>query len=102
MTTSPPEIRTLFWQEICVKITMKRNYSQAYKDTFNQELVHIIIKAKEPLPITETGFKSIFLPMDHIIDCGSLVQMIQDELDQASQSQEWKAYQTEKRQLTLF
>ena len=102
MTTSSLEIRTLFWQKICVKITMKRNYSQTYKDAFGQELVHVTIKAKEPLPITKTGFKSIFLPLNHISDSGGLIQMIKDELDRAGQSHEWKAYQIEKRQLTLF
>ena len=93
---------TLPWQEVNIKITYESDYSQAVKAIQGYQLAHITIKAETPLPITKTGYRSIFLPDSEVEEAGGVIKLIRAELDKAAQSKERKHYKAERNQLKLF
>lgn len=50
------------WQGIQVKITYQPHYSDAVLKMYGYQLAHVTVEAETPLPITETGYRSIFIP----------------------------------------
>ena len=93
---------SMIWQNMTLSIRMKRNYSPIFQKVYGHELVHLTIKAKDKLPITSTGFKSIFLSMDQLIEAEGIVPFVDEVLNHAAQSSEWKKYYRKKGQLSLF
>ena len=57
---------------------------------------------REPLPISETGYKSQFLPAGEIENAGGVVTYVTRWLDTASRKPAWKAIERERRQGCLF
>ena len=90
------------WQGMNIKITYESDYSQAVKTTQGYQLAHIEVRHDSPLPITKTGYRSIFLPDSEVEEAGGVIKFIRAELDKAAQLKEWKAYKAEQSQLKLF
>lgn len=65
---------------------------------------HIQVASKDrvALPITETGYKSHFLPSDQITDYGDAVDYVLAWLDYESKSKSWKNAEAKTVQLSLF
>ena len=78
------------WQSIPIIIKYQPHYSQAVLKIMGYQLAHVQIKAEEPLPITETGYRSIFLPNQIVQQMGGVVSYVNAVLDEASQSKKWK------------
>lgn len=90
------------WQRIEIEISFKPDYCMAYKDQMGASLSHIGIKAGEPLPITRTAYRSVFLSLEEVEKAGGVILLVQKWLDEYSQSEEWKQYRNAKMQLSLF
>jgi len=60
------------------------------------------IPRKIRLPFTETGYRSHFLPIGTIEAAGGVEAYVREWLDFMAQSREWKRYEQESRQYTLF
>ena len=90
------------WQGMNIKITYKADYSKAVKNLQGYQLAHIEVRHDSPLPITKTGYRSIFLPDSEVQEAGGVIKLIRAELDKAAQSKEWKSYQAKQSQLKLF
>ena len=90
------------WHGIEIEISFKPNYSHAYKDIMGTSLSHIGITAGEPLPITQTGYRSVFHSSEEVEKAGGVIPLVQNWLDEYSKSDEWKKYVNEKSQLSLF
>lgn len=90
------------WQGIEIEISFKPNYSKAYQDIMGDTLSHIAIKAGEPLPITQTGYRSVFLSSEEVENAGGVIPLVQNWLNEYSKSEEWKKYVNAKSQLSLF
>jgi len=90
------------WQGIEMEISFQPDYSKAYKDQMAASLSHIGIKAGEPLPITRTGYRSVFLSLEEVEKARGVILLVQKWLDEYSQSEEWKQYRNAQMQLSLF
>ena len=85
----------LDWRGIIVDVTITF-------DWLNTGYHHIEFRADEPLPITTTGYRSHFIPMDQFDAFTDLEQLVRLWLDDAAQSSKWIKAQQDSRQLKLF
>lgn len=93
-------ILSIIWERIPITISYKPRYSEI---DFKQMVVsHIQVKADEPLPITETGYRSIFFfqVQAEIMPC--VKEHIIEMLNEKAATKEWKLYKKTKDQLLLF
>ena len=93
-TEKSEQIYSLEWDGISIEITYKKNYISGYD--------HIDVYASEILPITSTGYRSIFLNEDDIIEANGVVNYIERLLNQAAESKDWQTHKQERRQTSLF
>lgn len=93
---------TLPWQGIQVKITYQPHYSDTVLHIQGYQLAHIEVRANTPLPITQTGYRSVFLPEAEVQEAGGVVAYVYGLLTEAAKSKEWQEYVKQKNQLTLF
>lgn len=65
---------------------------------------HIEIESDDRvrLPITETGYRSHFLLAEEWAEFGDSVAFVVAWLNDAAKAGEWRAYEAERQQLTLF
>ena len=54
--------QTINWQGIEIEITYIESYSKSYERIYGYPLTNIELRAKERLPVTETGYRSYFSP----------------------------------------
>ncbi len=90
------------WQGIEISIFYQPDYSKAHKEIIGQAIAHIEVKANEPLPITKTGYRSLFLAFSEVEENGGAVLLVQKWLEEMAQSKDWKLYRKEQMQLKLF
>lgn len=86
---------TIVWQGINIQV----NYNPEY---FGCHTAHLELKASEPLPMTETGYKSHFAPKEHFDGYNSIIGYVEAWLDEESKKESWLAYTQAKQQMTLF
>lgn len=96
------EIYTITWEGIPITITYIENYFA------KAGVSHLSFKADEPLPLTETGYRSVWL-FEGQLGGKSPVEYVIDALNVESQAKKWIIYlkekqldDMEKRQLKLF
>ena len=65
-------------------------------------MCHIEVHCDEPLPLTETGYKSIFLAKGVLKDEHEVLSFVSTLLDEAAQSRVWQMHMADRRQLKLF
>lgn len=89
----------IIWQGI--EITLK--YTPHYSEHCDS-LLHIEIRAsnKEPLPISETGYRSHFFYSEKIYTLPEVEEMVKCWLDGEAKNKEWQNLQRKRQQLTLF
>ena len=92
----------LNWQGIAITVTYCPDYSKAVRQIQGYALAHLTIKSPTRLPVTETGYLSLFLPQSEVQEAGGAVTLVTQALDEAAQSKEWQGYLRESRQLRLF
>ena len=63
---------------------------------------HIEVMAEEPLPITNTGYRSIFLNPGIVERHGGAVAYVTAFLEEEAAKPAWKQVQASRRQLALF
>ena len=83
------------WQEIPVTITFE-------KKNWLPDLAHLQLEAGERLPVTETGYKSLFLSAEAVTEAGGAIAFVEGLLEEAARSPAWKDYCQKRQQLTLF
>lgn len=57
---------------------------------------------KAPLPVTETGYRSLFLPSGDIEEYGGVERYVLDWIEGSSKSLAWREYEAQGNQLSLF
>jgi hypothetical protein len=96
----------LTWQGIVIEVRYDPDWLASYRDTYGHALAHLEIEsispAKEPLPMTETGYRSWFGAPADVESDGGPAEFVRLWLDHEARSDSWKAAQAERRQLTLF
>ena len=98
------QVLDIVWENISIEISYNSDWSNAYRDIYGHAMAHLEIRsnAGERLPITDTGYRSLFLPVPTIEEQGGPITLIQEWLNEASQSAEWKTYVESNKQLSLF
>jgi hypothetical protein len=69
---------------------------------FGGVISHLVVRSEEPNPITETGYCSHFVPCGEIESYGGALAFVEQWLEEASHSEEWRGYVSGKQQLSLF
>ena len=63
---------------------------------------HLQFRAKERLPISDTGYKSIYLSSEAIEKAGGVKAFAIGLLDEAAQTPHWQRHAAARKQLSLF
>jgi hypothetical protein len=96
----------LTWNGIVIEVRYDADWLESYRETYGYPLAHLEIEsinpAKEPLPMTETGYRSWFGAPADVDAEGAPVEFVRLWLEHDARSDLWKAAQAERRQLTLF
>lgn len=94
------------WQGITIEISYEPSWSPAMDSCYGRQMAHLQLQAVAPenamLPVTETGYRSHFVPHAEVIEAGGAIAYVRDWLDDAAQSPAWKDAQDRARQLALF
>jgi hypothetical protein len=85
------EKHTIVWRGITVEIT-----STAAKFGMTDH-IELRSEGRTPLPVTETGYRSNFLPLGHVSAHGGAVAFVTAWLDHEAARTDWKGAQ-----LSLF
>ena len=90
-----PKTVDFTWNGIAITVSITHNW-------LHTDHHHIELRADQPLPVTSTGYRSLFLPIDESRRFKSLEEVLKHWLDDAANSKEWIKAQEEQRQLKLF
>ncbi|MBK7870736.1 MAG: hypothetical protein IPJ74_08630 [Saprospiraceae bacterium] len=93
---------SFMWQDIPIQVSYCPDYSEEIKKIQGYMLAHIEVNADTRLPITETGYRSIWLSDAEVQEQGGAVALVRLFLDTAAKEKEWQDYMKEKKQLSLF
>jgi hypothetical protein len=93
------------WNSIEVEIAHEPCWMDL-QEFYGSPLAHIEVRSVKPksakLPVTETGYRSHFVPNAAIIEAGGPIEYACAWLDAAAQSPAWKDAQERDRQLVLL
>ena len=99
-------VERLDWQGVTVSVTYEANWLGMSKELSPFATAHLEIAAveppKQPLPVTETGYRSHFIARGIVEQAGGPVAFARAWLDQAAKAPAWKRQQEASRQLCLF
>ena len=90
------ETFNVVWRGINLEIRHKENWVAGF------DHIEVINKDRVMLPITETGYRSLFILPERISEYGTPVEYVITWLDHEAQSESWKRLEAEKCQLSLF
>jgi hypothetical protein len=86
---------TLIWAERSIAVSHQVNWLRS-------GYWHIELRCADQLPVTQTGYRSIFVPQADFADETAIKDFVTRLLDEAAVSPAWQAYLVASRQLTLF
>ncbi len=95
---------TLDWEGFALSINYCPDWSPSFREIYRSPLAHLEIRSidSQPLPITETGYRSHFTNAELIEAEGGPVAFAQAWLNDVAQSPQWKAAKAKRQQLSLF
>lgn len=96
------EIFTLNWEGIALSINWCPVWFAMADGSVSTAHLEISSDARVPLPVTETGYRSIFLPAEQVEAFGGPVAYVQALLDQEAASDAWQEHLEASRQPSLF
>lgn len=93
-------ISLIHWQGIAIEVI----YTPVWFASISDETVvsHIAIRADERLPLTETGYRSMFFYQKKSKIWGRVEPVVEELLNEAAQKKAWKEYAKDRQQLKLF
>jgi hypothetical protein len=101
------QTHSFLWNSIKIEITYNPDYSEASKKIAGYRLAHLQVFSKNrvPLPITETGYRSHFVPAKRIEGFASPIDFVRAWLTELEQGKKWQAHLKNVRkqsQMSLF
>jgi len=85
----------LVWAERTISVSYRSNW-------LHLDHWHIELRCAEPLPVTATGYRSLFVPHGALVEEADVLDFVKTWLDTAATSTQWQAYLADSRQLKLF
>lgn len=98
----PTEEHSTIWEGIALQITWCPGWFQSKRVDYSVAHLEVRSETGEPLPISETGYRSHFLPREAVEEYGGPVQYVTAWLGHEGASANWQNYIRERRQLSLF
>ncbi|HEV2818246.1 MAG TPA: hypothetical protein VGW40_13620 [Allosphingosinicella sp.] len=84
-------------------VTIHIGYEAAWHgDSWAHLELHVRHPEDAPLPVTDTGYRSHFLPRESVEDAGGPAAYVMAWLDEAAECKAWRAGELARRQLSLF
>jgi hypothetical protein len=95
---------SLDWHGTAVSINYAADWSPAFKEVYGSPMAHLEITSLDgqPLPFTETGYRSHFTNPDAIEAEGGPVAFVRAWLDHDAQLPAWQEAKAKRRQFCLF
>lgn len=90
----------IFWRGIEIDVKYENPYFQM--SDFSISHFDIYTKDKQPLPITETGYRSHFLHDDEVQQYGGPSEYFNAWIESEAKTQNWKPIPKQAEQLSLF
>lgn len=90
------------WQNISVHATYTPYYMSSSFLNDTSVLSHIEIRASEPLPITSTGYKSMFFYQNKNDMITDPERYVREHFDEGEKSKTWQRYLIDQLQPSLF
>jgi len=85
----------LVWCEREIEVRHQENW-------LNTCYWHVELRCSERLPVTETGYRSHFVPAAEFANESDVRTFVESWLDEAALSPAWQQYLADSRQLKLF
>ncbi|WP_298921479.1 hypothetical protein [uncultured Roseobacter sp.] len=85
----------MVWAEREITVSWQANW-------LNSGHCHIELRCDERLPVTQTGYRSHFVPQGSFADEAAVAAFVTKWLDEAADDKVWQAYLIDSRQLKLF
>lgn len=95
-------MQRMIWDSIEIDFNYVESFSPAHEKIHGDKMSHIELYSNDILPITNTGYKSIFILKENLDRWGGLEKYIKDELDLAANTDQWKKHIENRNQLSLF
>jgi len=99
-------VQRLDWRGVRVAVSYEPDWPGMSEGAPEAATAHLEVKRISPdwalVPITETGYRSHFLPRGTVEGVGGPVAYVKAWLDEASKSPDWKRREQQSRQLSLF
>jgi hypothetical protein len=89
------ETVTLVWDDRAMSVSYQANW-------LNSGQWHLELRCDDILPVTETGYRSAFVPAEIIEDASAIEGYVLSWLDEAADDPAWHRRVEEGRQLKLF
>lgn len=91
------------WQGIALSVSYEESYYGTDPEhDYAMAHLQILADGRQPLPITETGYKSHFLHPSFVTHAGGPVAYARAWLDAEAATEEWCRHTATKQQLSLF
>ncbi len=97
-----PIIYRFKWNDVDVVIKYKPKTFEVYERNYGTPLSHIEVDCEQPLPITETGYRSHYIANDALMAYGGALEFVKAWLEEEAQKPDWKTSQAKRQQLCLF
>jgi len=99
-------IKRLDWQGVTVSVSYEPDWLGMSKRDPEAGTAHLEVRKVSPdwalLPITETGYRSHFLPRGAVEDAGGPVAYVRAWLDEAAKAPDFRRREQQSRQMSLF
>jgi hypothetical protein len=96
----------LDWQGVRVAVSYEPDWLGMAERTSDAATAHLEVKRVSPnwavLPITETGYRSQFLPRGAVERAGGPAAYVRAWLDEAAKAPDWRRKEFQSRQMSLF
>ena len=98
------ETHTLQWNGIDITLEFDPDWSRAYREIYGSAmtLMQIRSEGRQPLPITETGYRSAFVRSTAMAEFDGPVAYLRAWLDAEASGEHWQLLCHAQRQGTLF
>jgi len=106
MTDKPSKTYRITWQNVEIDVRHTPDYWSAVKRVYGYSMDRLEVIAiepeREPLPITETGYRSIFLYSTELEKFGSPADYILTALEAEAATDKWLEQKASADQFSLF
>jgi len=97
------DVFNITWEGIDIEIVCyEPNYTKSHREIYGYAMFHIEVRSEQPLPITETGYKSIFIAEPELARQGGSLKYVTSYIDEMAKSEKWKNCLKNSRQFNLF